>query len=87
MNIITELRERRERKRYRLAMPYIGEALRREAVRLSDYFSGTHKLTLTRVESRLESLKYDKPWPKGTTLDQAFELAIHEAIAIVKSEQ
>ena len=81
------MRNKIENIKQRIAKPYVANAVRKVSIRLSEYYSGTHKLTIERVTKRLDSIKYDKPWPKGTTLDQAFNLAVHEAIQIVESEK
>lgn len=70
-----------------IAQPYVADAVHKASVRMSDYYSGTHKLTIVRLVQRLQELTYKKPWPKGTTPDEAFNLAIHEAIKIIEGEK
>ena len=71
----------------RIAKPYVGDAVHKVSTRLTDYYSGSHKLTIERLVQRLHSITYDKPWPKSTRNDDAFNLAIHEAIQIIESEK
>ena len=81
------MRNKIENIKQRIAKPYVGEAVHKVSTRLTDYYSGTHKLTIERLVNRLQELTYDKPWPEGTSNDDAFNLAIHEAIQIVESEK
>ena len=81
------MRNKIENIKQRIAKPYVGDAVHRVSTRLTDYYSGSHKLTIERLVQRLQSVTYDKPWPKGTTPDEAFNLAIHEAIQIIESEK
>jgi hypothetical protein len=81
------MRNKIESIKQRIAKPYVTNAVRKVSIRLSDYYSGTHTLTIQRLVQRLQELTYSKPWPKGTTPDDAFNLAIHEAIKIIESEK
>ena len=81
------MRNKIENIKRRIAQPYVADAIRRDALKQSKFYTGTHKLTIERLVNRLQELTYDKPWPKGTSNDDAFNLAIHEAIQIVESEK
>jgi hypothetical protein len=80
------MRTRIENIKLRIAQPYIADAVQKTTTHLANYFAGTRQLDGERIIKALDSIKYPKAWPEGTTLDQAFDLAIHEAIAIVRTE-
>jgi hypothetical protein len=80
------MRQTLESIKRRIAEPYAAEAMRVTTDRLTEYYIDTRKLDAERITKELEGIKYEKKWPKGTTLDQAFELAINEAIQIVRGE-
>jgi hypothetical protein len=81
------MRDKIESIKKTIAQPYVATATQKVSVRLTEYYSGTHKLTIERLVQRLQKLTYDKPWPEGVSNDDAFNLAIHEAIQIVESEK
>lgn len=80
------MRQTLENIKRKIAQPYAAEAIRVTTNKLTKYYIDTRKLDAERIVNELEGIKYEKKWPKGTTLDQAFELAINEAIQIVRGE-
>jgi hypothetical protein len=80
------MRQTLESIKRRIAQPYAAEAMRVTTNKLTEYYIDTRKLDTERTINELEGIKYEKKWPKGTTPDQAFELAINEAIQIVRGE-
>jgi hypothetical protein len=76
------LREIRER----LAQPYVTASVRANTAVLAKQFHDTHKLNAARIENRIRALVYNKPWPDGVAPDDAFNLAIHEALIIIREE-
>jgi hypothetical protein len=80
------MRNKIENIKRRIAQPYIDEATNKVTKRLVNYFVDTRQLDLERLVKRLDTIRYDKPWPKGTTLDEAFDLAVYEAEQIVREE-
>jgi hypothetical protein len=68
--------------REKLALPYV---MANTAV-MNRGFIETNKFTKNRVEDRVRALAYDKPWPENATPNDAFNLAIHEALIIIREE-
>lgn len=85
MNIINNIREAQEEKRQEIARPYVSDALKIDRENLLTFFKGTRAGERESILLSLENIKYDKPWPKGTSNNDAFDLAVQEAISIVKS--
>lgn len=85
MATITKAKARLEEKRQAIAQPYVSDALKIDRNRLLEFFKGTRKQEREAILKSLENIKYDKPWPKGTSNNDAFNLAIQEAMDIVKS--
>jgi hypothetical protein len=86
MNIIKALQERKEHKHREIARPYVGDAVAEVTRHLTKYFADTRQVDLARLVDRLEYIRYDKPWPKGTKPEDAFDLAVQEALTIVREE-
>ena len=80
------MRNKIENIKQKIAQPYVGEAVWKTTNKLTKYYADTRKLDLVNLTKKLDYIKYDKPWPKDTSLDDAFNLAVHEAIQIVESE-
>lgn len=87
MNIITSIRERREERRQEIARPYVADALRIDREKLIKFFQTSRSADLATIRQRVESIRYDKPWPKGTKLDEAFDLAIQEVLVIIDTQE
>ena len=80
----TRKKERRVLKEKEIAREYVSKSLQAERKLLIEFFLNTRRQDLDNILRSFENIKYEKPWPKGTTLDKAFELAVHEASEIVK---
>jgi hypothetical protein len=75
-----------KRFRQRLAIPYVLASTRETNALLSKQFYETHKLNADRIERRIGALTYAKPWPENVAPNDAFNLAIHEALIIIREE-
>ena len=75
MNMLREIRER-------IALPFV----RANTAVMAKQFYETRKLNASRIETRVGGLAYAKPWPENVSLDDAFNLAIHEALMIIREE-
>jgi hypothetical protein len=75
MNMLREIRER-------IALPFV----RANTAVMAKQFHETRKLNADRIERRIGALTYAKPWPDNVHPDDAFNLAIHEVLAIIKEE-
>jgi hypothetical protein len=80
------LREYIELRKQLIASPYVSDAVSRDRNNLLKFFTDSRKLETAKVVKKLDGIRYSKPWPKGTSNDDAFDLAIMEAITIVREE-
>jgi len=85
MKLIDTIRERNEEKRQAIAKPYVSTALNTDRNRLLNFFKNTRIQEREQILKSLENIKYAKPWTKGTSNDDAFNLAVQEAMEIVRS--
>lgn len=85
MNIINNIKEAQEEKRQEIARPYVSDALKVDRENLLGFFTRTRAGERESILLSLENIKYDKPFPKGTSNNDAFNLAVQEAISIVRS--
>jgi hypothetical protein len=75
-----------EKIRYDLARPYVLASVRENTQSLLKRFRGDRKLDSERIINRVQALTYAKPWPENVSPDDAFNLAIHEALIIIREE-
>lgn len=75
-----------EKIRYDLARPYILASVRDNTEKLLKRFRGYKKLDCARITHRVQALTYAKPWTESVAPDDAFNLAIHEALIIIREE-
>lgn len=75
-----------EKIRYDLARPYILASVRDNTERLLKRFRSDKKLDCARITNRVQALTYAKPWPESVAPGDAFNLAIHEALIIIREE-
>jgi len=85
-NIVSNITQNIYEWKFRIAMPFVSDAVSRDRENLLKFFKDTRTVEREALLKRLDSIRYDKPWPKGTSNDDAFDLAVHEAIAIVREE-
>lgn len=85
MATITKAKARREEKQREIARPYVSDALKIDRENLLGFFKRARSGEREAILLSLENIKYDKPWPKGTSNNDAFNLAIQEAMDIVKN--
>jgi hypothetical protein len=86
-NIVSNITQGIYEWKHRIAMPFVSDAVSRDRENLLKFFKDTRTVEREALLKRLDSITYEKPWDKkNTTLDQAFDLAVHEAIAIVREE-
>lgn len=85
MNIINNIREAQEEKQREIARPYVSDALKIDRENLLAFFKRVRAGEREAILLSLDNIKYDKPFPKGTSNNDAFNLAVQEAISIVRS--
>jgi hypothetical protein len=78
--------ERRELRNQKIARSYVSDAVNADRNKLLEFFVDTRRIEKHNIIKVLDGIRYSKPWPKGTSNDDAFDLAIMEAIAIVEQE-
>ncbi len=86
INIIDNINDTIAEWKHRIALPFVSDAVSRDRENLLKFFQDTRTVEREALLKRLDSIRYDKPWGKGVNNDDAFDLAIHEAIAITREE-